>query len=335
MTYPPQDGRFTSQYSGRRVTEKRSVADTLLETISETLGPGGLRTSLSERTHRRRGRARQLIGAVAMLAGLAAVGFLVLRPAGDRPPATGEPIAFLELTRGPVELALAGGEPIYAGTVIDTTSAGAAGRAAIRLAGGQSLRLDGETRVQLASRSSVVLERGAVYVDSAGGADVEVRTALGVVRDIGTRFEVRLLDEREAGASLRVRVRDGSVMLERGGDSHHAIAGEELSARGDGSVERGRVPIHGPHWDWVLDTAPAPEIAGRPLSDFLDWVSHEGGWRVRFADPETARIASSTVLHGDVEGLTLAEASSMVLHGSGLGYRLEDGAFVVGPRAEE
>ncbi len=49
----------------------------------------------------------------------------------------------------------------------------------------------------------------------------------------------------------------------------------------------------------------------------------------------TARIASATVLHGDVANLTLTEASSMVLHGSGLDYRLENGAFVVGPRVEE
>ncbi len=353
MTYPPQDSRFTSQYDDRRVTGKRSVAETLVETLSETLGQASSRPSFSQARGSHRRRIRPVAGLLAMLAGLAALGFAFLRPAADRRPATGNAIAFLEITRGQVGLAgtgsasprlltLAGGEPIYAGTVIDTAAANraaagraAAGRAAIRLAGGQSVRLDTSSRVRFASRSDLVLERGAVYVDSAGGANIEVRTSLGVVRDVGTQFEVRLLDDANAQPSLRVRVREGSIMLEREAGSDHALAGEELSARGDGRVERGRAAIFGPHWRWVLDTAPTPEIAGRPLADFLDWVSREGGWTVRYADAETARIASSTVLHGDVRNLDVAEASSMVLHGSGLDYRLEDGTFVVEPRDEE
>ncbi len=349
MTDSPRDSRYTSH----RFTEKRSVAETLLDTINETLGQTGGRPSFSKSPARRRGRLGQIAAGAGMLAGLAVLGFAFLRPAADRLPAAGDPVAFLEIARGQVELAgagrtgassrlltLAGGEPVYAGTVIETAAqgrtraGGEAGRAAIRLAGGQSMRLDGSSRVRFASSSDLVLERGAVYVDSAGGANVEVRTTLGVVRDIGTQFEVRLLDET-AEPSLRVRVREGSVMLEHGGDSHHALAGEELSARGDGRVERGKASIFGPHWQWVLDTAPTPEVAGRPLADFLDWVSREGGWTVRFADAETAQIASSTMLHGDVRNLGVAEASSMVLHGSGLDYRLEDGVFVVEPRDDE
>ncbi len=348
MTYPPQDSRFTSQYDDRRVTGKRSVAETLVETLSETLGQASSRPSFSQARGSHRRRIRPVAGLLAMLAGLAALGFAFLRPAADRRPATGNAIAFLEITRGQVGLAgtgsasprlltLAGGEPIYAGTVIDTAAANraAGGRAAVRLAGGQSVRLDTSSRVRFASRSDLVLERGAVYVDSAGCANIEVRTSLGVVRDVGTQFEVRLLDDANAQPSLRVRVREGSIMLEREAGSDHALAGEELSARPGTAVVRGRVSASGPHWDWVIDTAPTPEIAGRPLGDFLDWVAREGGWEIRFADQDTARIASATVLHGDVANLTLTEASSMVLHGSGLDYRLENGAFVVGPRVEE
>ena len=83
----------------------------------------------------------------------------------------------------------------------------------------------------------------------------------------------------------------------------------------------------------MLATAPAPDIAGRPLSVFLEWVTREGGWTVRFADAETAELAATTTLHGDVESLTLAEASSMVFQGSGLDYRLEGETFFVA-RAE-
>ena len=85
----------------------------------------------------------------------------------------------------------------------------------------------------------------------------------------------------------------------------------------------------------MLETAPAPDIAGQSLQVFLDWVTREGGWTIRFADAATAELAATTTLHGDVESLTLAEASSMVFQGSGLDYRLEGETFFVAPAGAE
>ena len=328
-----------TQYTGRR-----SVAETLLETINETLGHGRLAPTLHGRTAVRRRRFSRIAAIGAMLAGAAALGMVFFQPNAEHLSPGGEPVALLAVSRGPVTILGAGtqaaprllalpGEPIHAGAVIDTGAGESASRTAIQLAGGQSMRLDTASRVRFESSASVTLERGAVYFDSASGASVEVRTALGVVRDIGTQFEVRLLSRPGAGPALRVRVREGAVVLERAGGSHHAIAGEELRLNAGGTVERGTSPLHGPEWDWVLDTAPAPQISGKPLADFLDWASREGGWKVRFADDATARAAADTVLHGDLQNLSVTEASSMVLHGSGLAYRLEGGTFVVEPRS--
>ncbi len=341
--YTQHSLRSSSQLPGTR-----SVAESLLESLSDTLSQTGLRPDLTEPATGGRARFRRIAGTMAMILGLAALSFVVLRSGSDLP-VTGDPVATLEIVRGSVGvlpasaqagsslLTLAAGQPIHAGTVIETASAGAAGgRAAVRLAGGQSMRLDAETRVRLDSSSRLVLERGALYVDSAARGSVEVRTALGMVRDIGTQFEVRLLagpDGEEP--SLRVRVRQGSVVLERDGETHHAGLGEELRVDRDGALARATVPVHGPQWDWVLDTAPAPDIADQPLAAFLDWVSREGGWDVRYADDETARLASTTILHGDVRDLTLTEASSMVLGSSGMSYRVVDGTFLVEPKGEE
>ncbi len=352
MKYSAQDRQHSRRYTSIHSTEKRSVAETLLETINETLGQGGLKTGFDRQAAGRRGRRRQLAGALAMLAGLAALGFVYLQPVSDRLAAGGEPVAYLELARGTAEMSrrgassmmmLAGGEAIHAGAMIETAaapgvapagSAPAGGRAAVRLAGGQSLRLDNGSRVRFTTASSVVLERGAVYVDSAGGANVEVRTTLGVVRDIGTRFEVRLLASPGAGvaATLEVRVREGSVELEHGDETHLVVAGEELRKHAGDGVERGASPICGPHWDWALDTAPAPDVAGRPLTEFLDWASDEACWTVRFVDRATADAAARIILHGDARNLTLTEATSMVLDGSGLAFQLRDGDLVVAPR---
>ena len=353
MTYPEQNSQYT----------KRSVTETLLEALSQT----GIRPNFSQPAKGRRSRLGQIAAAAAMVVAVAALGFVFLRTNDPLPPAE-EPVAVLEIVRGsvwrdPVNdslrqgsagavadglhnarlLTLAAGEPIHAGTVIETgapssaDSAGraSAGRAALRLAGGQSMRLDNDTRVRFASSSGVVLERGAVYVDSRGGSSIEVRTTLGVVRDIGTQFEVRLMSESDAGLSLRIRVREGSVIVDRDQQSDHATVGEELTVDRDGRVTRASSPIYGPHWGWVLDTAPAPEIAGQPLEVFLDWLSREGGWRVRFVDEGTAQLASTTILHGDIQDLTPREASAMVLHSSGLDYTLEGELLLVGPKKDQ
>ncbi len=361
MKHTPKDTyRMTSQDSYRvtRFTEKRSVADTLLETLGQT----GLRPAFAEATKSRRARVGQAMAGFLMLFALAALGFALMRP--DNSPSRVDKVATLELAHGsvwrnpawrdpassaealPVSggtepsrlLSLGAGEVIRAGAVIETgaASAGAPSRAAIRLDGGESMRLDSDTRVRFASSSSVVLERGAVYFDSIGdssgdsaGSGLEVRTTFGVVRDIGTQFEVRLVEDAEAEDSLRVRVREGSIDLESNGESHRATVGEELQLDSRGALTRGPSPIHGSHWDWVVETAPAPDVTGQPLQVFLDWLAREGGWAVRFADPATAEVASSTILHGDVRSLTPLQASSMVLRGSGLDYRLEEGVLVI------
>lgn len=338
MRYTHQDTQYTA---------RRSVAETLLETINETLGQGDLAPILNGRHARRRrrfGRFAAVLLTVAMLAGTVTLGFAMLPPETEGLSPDAEPVAFLALSRGSVTMLGAGaqpaahrlerpGTPIHPGAVIDTGDGESGGRTAVRLAGGQSVRLDAGSRVRFESRSSMTLERGAVYFDSRSGAGVEVRTALGVVRDIGTQFEVRLLPD--VSPVLRVRVREGSVMLEQDDASHLAVAGEQLRIDATGNLKRDTTQVHGPRWNWVLDTAPTPEIAGKPLSSFLDWAAREGGWELRFADDETARIAAATVLHGDVRNLSVTEASSMVLQGSGLGYHLEGGAFVVELRPAE
>lgn len=276
------------------------------------------------RAHSRWKRARHpgvwLVAATALLA----VGLVYRSGFSPRDVATFEVVADSvsiepRQTTGPVRP----GEAVRAGARIDTDG----GRSALALAGGVSLRLDAGTEVQLRSESVLELLRGAVYVDSAGESSVEVRTSLGVVRDIGTQFEVRLLDGGEG--TLRVRVREGAVTLERDGEVHEARAGTELRLAPGGQVTRGTVAAYGDEWDWVLATAPAFQAEGRTLGEFLDWLCHEGGWTLRYADGDLADLAASATLSGDTESLTPLQAAQVWLQASGLEHRFEDGTFVV------
>lgn len=218
-----------------------------------------------------------------------------------------------------------------------TGETGNPGRTALRLASGPSLRLDAGSHVRLVSATAVELERGAVYVDTgehAGeptgeGDAIEIRTPLGVATDVGTQFEVRLIEETPGGDALRVRVREGLVLLTQDGLSESAGVGEELTLHADGSVERASVALYGDPWSWAVQTTPAFDIEGRTLREFLDWVARETGQPIRYADPELAQAADTIVLHGSMGGVTPDLAPSVVLPGAGLEHEVVDGTLVV------
>ncbi|MFQ5877021.1 MAG: FecR family protein [Acidobacteriota bacterium] len=217
------------------------------------------------------------------------------------------------------------GEPLASGAELET---GESGRAALRLASGHSVRLDTDTRLRVLSPSVLILSHGAVYVDSWGSPGaaqrIEVRTRLGVVRDIGTRFEVRVLER-----GLRLRVREGAASLERDGRSHPALEGVQLTVGEDGGVTAREVPVYGPEWDWILRVTPPFELEGSTLRDYLDWLAGETGLRVRLADRAVEDEASTVILHGSVEGLRPDETPSAVLPTCGLRHRVVGDLLVI------
>lgn len=222
---------------------------------------------------------------------------------------------------------LAVGHELALGVEILTADGGSEPvRLALRLTGGQSVRLDAGSRLRLAGESTLELLQGAVYVDSAiKGHSLEVLTPLGSVRDIGTQFEVRL---RSEPTSLRVRVREGSVEVERGAESHSAVAGEELTVGSDGSLDRHALAPWDDEWDWVVAAAPGLAADQLYLESYLAWLSRETGWSVRFADEELARSAPTIEILGEgIRGLSPAESVDPALRSSALRYRLEDGVL--------
>jgi ferric-dicitrate binding protein FerR (iron transport regulator) len=236
------------------------------------------------------------------------------------------PIAHLLKLEGSIRMAGGGpprpGDPLAPGASLET---GADGRAALSLADGTSLRIDSGTRVRLLSGPTLDLEQGAIYLDSGPGqnrrAFLEVRTKWGVVRDIGTQFEVRL-----TGDAMWLSVREGLATLARSGRSFAAPAGTRLVAGATGVESRA---LEGPDWSWVLAIAPSFEMEGRTLADYLDWLSRETGWRVEFADPAIARESSTIVLHGSVAELRPDETPAAVLPTCGLRHRLSDGTLLI------
>jgi hypothetical protein len=288
----------------------------------------------------RRGLRRWLPLAAALA--LAVLGIGVWRALDRSAPAA--PALFARVERSAGELRVVRGDgsasatpEIAVGSAIETS---ASGWAALRLSGGTSLRVDGGSRFHVESPFQILLEAGAVYVDSgprsaAGGLDIA--TAAGLFREIGTQYEVRILsvDGAGGGKSTRLRVREGRVELRREASRQEtmtAAAGEQLAVDARGGVNRASVAVFGAEWDWVRASAPPMSIEGVVARRFLEWLAREEGLRLDFADPGAAELADTVVLHGSLVELPADEASAAVLASCGLSVRRDDSRLVVALR---
>ncbi len=286
---------------------------------------------------RRSTKRRRAWTVAAALAASVALGLLtvpLLRTA-RAPVVSSVALTILEMRTGTVRVGDAPGvadDALAAGTRIES---GADGRAALRMSGGQSVRMDVGTTLRLESPDAVVLERGAVYVDSGSDADragrpLIVRAPQAEIRDIGTQFVVALEASR-----LLVRVREGRVQLRDDRGTHTADEGVELTRGPAGEISRRSILSHGPEWEWVGEIAPAPAIEGRPLREFLDWVARETGRPVVFDGAEVAERSEEIVLRGTIDGLRPEKALDAVLRTCGLRWSLESGRFVIGSARED
>ena len=279
-----------------------------------------VRAAWQTRTRRRAVRRRVVLAAA--LAGAAALplfsGRVSILDPGVAP--LGDPVAVVEAVSGsPTGIERA--DTIRVSQWIET---GPGSRVALRFDGHSSVRLDVESRMRALSPNIIELSSGAVYVDTGlEHASLEIRTSLGTARNLGTQFEVRLVDE-----SLRLRVRTGAVELIHRARSISARRGTEITLSASGAVTR-PIAAHSPEWAWTSRVAPPLEIDGVPLATFLDHVAREQGWTVEYRDAAIARKAETIVLHGSVSDLAPDEAVQVAIATSGLRHRLRDGSLVV------
>ena len=220
-------------------------------------------------------------------------------------------------------------ESLGVGYAVET---GPDGRATISLVNGHSIRFDYDTRLVLANNDELVLERGAIYLDSGLSPKrqpIRIDTPFGVARDVGTQFELRLLE-----SAMRVRVREGLVEFDAtssiNDEEFDITVGKELTLDRAGNSSQREIPVHGSIWGWTSDLAPTFELEGRTLDNFLKWISRENGWKLVFSDPVIELSAAGNVLHGSIENLYAEEALEAVLLVTGIDFRLQDGVLTVG-----
>jgi FecR-like protein len=263
-------------------------------------------------------RRASIVGAVLASAAAALVALRFALP-GEQIAPPGTVVATVERVEGSAGRDVS--TVVRAGDRIETD---ATGRLGLRLTGGVSVRIDRWSQTRLSSSGTIELRAGALYVDSGQGAPhLTIATPFGIVRDIGTQFEVRM-----ATSSLRIRVRSGIVQVQRGTAVSSAGAGTELTLTADGAASRSVEPF-GPEWAWTAALGPAFAIEGKSLSAFLEHLSREHGWRLVYGDAKLGRQASGIILHGSIGDVSATDALASVLATTGLGYRLEAGELFV------
>jgi len=227
----------------------------------------------------------------------------------------------------------AGGEPLVVGTAPaagDVVTTGA-GQIALRLESGGSLRIGAQSRVVLTGADAAELLAGVLYFDSEDardGADFNVATNLGNVRDVGTQFLARL--DSVAGR-FDVGVRSGRIELTSVGETGAAGVGERLVVMRDGaSIRRDTIATFGGDWDWVERVAPPFDTDGRTISDFLTWFAEQTGRTVEFGSPDAERAARERIT-GSVD-LPLLQELSAVLAIADLTYALDGERVVINSR---
>jgi hypothetical protein len=269
---------------------------------------------------RRRSARRRVIFVSAVLAAASVVAVIVRFNQIDRRAVPlGEAVAVVEQIDGSPSLSR--NDPIRVGEWVTTD---AQARVALRFSDGTSVRLDAGSRARALSSTAIELAAGAVYVDTERESGrFEVQTAMATARDIGTQFEVRVIDR-----ALRLRVRTGVVELTDRRRSVSGRAGTEITLTDSGAASRPILP-HGPEWDWTARVSPPIDMEGMSTAAFLERVAREHGWVVQYADPALAQEASRIVLHGSVTGLAPPDMISSAIAASGLQHRFTSETLLV------
>jgi ferric-dicitrate binding protein FerR (iron transport regulator) len=220
--------------------------------------------------------------------------------------------------------ALIAGEPAGQGRAVGMNTevvTGAEGRIALRMAGGQSLRVDTTSRVTIHSPNHVSLDSGALYIDTAfaeGPAPILVSTPMGTAQDIGTQFQVRL-----TATSMVVGVRDGRVEVAHAGRRGMEVEkGHYAEFDADGGHAQYVLAADDPDWSWIGTVAPEFEIEGASLEQYLRWYAHEAGVILDWADEASERNAAEARLSGSIAGASVHDSLEIVQRIAPFEYRL-------------
>lgn len=188
-------------------------------------------------------------------------------------------------------------ETLTTGSVI-TTAYNA--RLAIQWLGGESIRLDENTRLLLISETDIELLSGRVYIDSHADvtkpyskSELAINTPFGRVQHLGTQYMAKL-----TVGGVIISVRQGSVAVTGHSGKSIVEGGQKLSVSSKGQVSLAPIAVYGKNWLWIEEISPGFSMNGRSFADFFDWVSRESGRSLEYGSVAAETLARDTVMRG-------------------------------------
>ena len=169
---------------------------------------------------------------------------------------------------------------------------------------------------------------GRVYADTGDlmyrRNNLLVHTSIATVSDIGTQFAVSIDDD-----DLEVAVREGRVDIRRDTATDVAVAGERMQIDASGVSNIDELLPHDAFWQWTSSLAPAFDIEGKSLLEFLRWAARETGKRLEFEDQELRMAAMRVDLHGTVVDIAPIDALRSVLATTTFDYQIDSDRILI------
>jgi len=201
-------------------------------------------------------------------------------------------------------------------------------RLMVSLFNGNEFRVDENTHFMVESNNHLKLISGQIYVDSdstGGHHKLTIETPLGKVNHIGTQYSVSFIEEQ-----LQVGVRDGLVLVSSDSISQAELSkGRNLVLNVEGQAIYSDIESYDPLWQWTQKITGGFAIQGQSLSDYLQWVSRETGYPIKWQSDNVRNKASSIKLSGSIIGILPLDSLDVIIPTTRLKYSLDDNKIYI------
>lgn len=201
-------------------------------------------------------------------------------------------------------------------------------RLLVNLFNGNQFRVDENTHLKVESNSHLSLLSGRIYIDSdstGGHHKLTIDTPVAKVNHIGTQYSVAYI-----GNELNVGVRDGLVLVKGEHIAQSEIAkGRNLRLNTRGEAIYSNIESYDPVWQWTQKISDGYSIQDRTLADYLDWVSSETGYPIRWESDSARNKAANIKLSGSINGIRPADSLDVILPTTRFKYSLDDNQIYI------
>jgi len=173
----------------------------------------------------------------------------------------------------------------------------------VRTAAGVLLTVDQHAQLAVTQADELELRRGRIYVDAAGPrAAMAVTTRHARIVDVGTQFEVQVVEVAPGGEELLIAIREGRVDVHSGDDEFSIRAaagqGELVKMSGSSVTEKDTIAATDARWNWRQAGREPYMLAGSSVYDYLQWMARDTGHELHFNSNAVEQMAKIGILRG-------------------------------------